>query len=405
MTRLAILACCSFITASSFAQKPAARASQPKATPQMLMSAMNEKRDAAELQQLVFRMFGRQNLLMGKAGARIDGRTAAWAIIDKAPARIVRQDGVLIGELCSIGSEGLQALAVELPNFSEVHYRIEAAGTTRLAGTAHIEHFDYTADSQPQDGVPRGRLEKFDWADSRIFPNTIRTVTVYVPSQLKPGDEAALMVWQDGSRHVDPAGQMRASVVFDNLIHQGGMPAAIGVFVDPGRRPKQQPEDKAANRGFEYDSLGDAYVRFLLEEILPAVEQRCSVKFKADPASRAIAGGSSGGICAFTAAWERPDQFGKVLSWVGSFVDLRGGHVYPSLIRITERKPVRIYLLDGTNDLDNQFGNWPLANRQMEAALKFMKYDYRMDWTECFHGSKGMSAKLPEALRWLWRKE
>jgi enterochelin esterase family protein len=144
-------------------------------------------------------------------------------------------------------------------------------------------------------------------------------------------------------------------------------------------------------------------VRFLLEEIIPEVEKRHGARFRPTPAAWAIAGGSSGGICAFTAAWERPDKFGKVLSWVGSFVNLRGGHVYPSLIRITERKPVRVYLLDGENDLDNPFGNWPLANKQMAAALEYMRYDYRMDWNQCFHGSKGMAPVLPEALRWLWR--
>jgi enterochelin esterase family protein len=144
-------------------------------------------------------------------------------------------------------------------------------------------------------------------------------------------------------------------------------------------------------------------VRFLLDEILPEVQKRYGVKFRPQPEAWAIAGGSSGGICSFTAAWERPDKFRKVLCWVGTFVDIRGGNAYPYLVRITERKPIRVYLLDGTNDLDNKFGNWPLANRMMETSLKYMGYDYRIDWTECFHGSKGMSPALPEALRWLWR--
>jgi enterochelin esterase family protein len=141
----------------------------------------------------------------------------------------------------------------------------------------------------------------------------------------------------------------------------------------------------------------------LIEEILPEVQRRFAVKFRPQPEHWAIGGGSSGGICAFTAAWERPDKFGKVLSWVGTFVDIRGGNQYPYLLRITERKPLRVYLLDGVNDLDNKFGNWPLANRLMEASLRYMNYDHRVDWTECFHGSKGMAARLPDALRWLWR--
>lgn len=367
------------------------------------MSKADDPAAANGIQRDAFRLFGRNNLLRGKAGVRVEGTTAAWAIIDRQPARVLREDGSLVGMMTAVGADGLQVLALDLPNFSEFNYRVEAAGMTKMAGSIRVEHFDPPPESRPKPGVPQGRLEAFEWEQSKVFPNTRRKVTVYIPARYEQGQEACLMVWQDGSRHADPAGPMRAPVVFDRLIHEGAMPTTIGVFIDPGRGLRQKAEDKAANRSFEYDSLGDAYARFLITEILPEVERRFAVKFKADPACRAIAGGSSGGICAFTAAWERPDQFGKVLSWVGSFVDLRGGHIYPSLIRLTERKAIRVYLLGGTHDLDNPFGNWPLANRQMAAALKYMGYDHRMDWTDCFHGSKGMSAHLPEALRWLWR--
>jgi enterochelin esterase family protein len=315
----------------------------------------------------------------------------------------VQQDGTLIGEMIALGDDGLQVLVADMPNFSEFGYRVESEGMPRLAGTVHVEHFDYTADSQPQPGVPQGRLEKFEWTTSQVFPETLRDVTVYLPPDFKPGEETCLMVWQDGSRHVDPTGPMRASTVFDNLIHQKEMPRTVGVFIDPGRKPKQKRGDKAGNRSLEYDSLGDAYARFLVDEILPEVEKRYQTKFRPQPEARAIAGGSSGGICSFTVAWERPDQFRKVLCWVGTFVDIRGGHHYPYLVRITERKTIRIYLLDGENDLDNKFGNWPLANKMMAASLKYMNYDFRIDWTQCFHGSKGMAPNLPDALRWLWR--
>ncbi|MGV3663760.1 MAG: alpha/beta hydrolase [Prosthecobacter sp.] len=355
------------------------------------------------LHDKVVRLFGLKNLTQGRAGAKIEATTVAWAIIDPKPARVLNEDGSLIGEMTPLGENGLQVLVKKMPNFSEFGYRVESEGMPRVAGTVHVEHFDYTADSSPKKDVPQGRLEKFQWGTSKVFPNTVRDVTVYLPAGHQPGEETCLMVWQDGSRHVDPNGSMRASVVFDNLIHQKEMPRTVGVFIDPGRRPNQTPGEKAANRGFEYDSLGDAYSRLLLEEILPEVEKRHHTKFRAEPEAWAIAGGSSGGICSFTVAWERPDKFRKVLSWVGSFVDLKGGHVYPSLVRITERKPIRIYLLDGENDIDNKFGNWPIANKQMAAALKYMNYDFRIDWTECFHGSKGMAPNLPEALRWLWR--
>jgi enterochelin esterase-like enzyme len=392
---LALLSC-------AFAQTAA-----PPVTPRMLLQTLQASPDAAssiEVRQQVMRLFGRQNLLQGRAPAKVDATTAAWAIIDSKPARVVAADGSLIGAMQPIGTEGLQLLVKELPNFTQIAYKIETEGTPRVGGTVHIEHFPLTKDSEVQAGVPQGKLETFTWDTSKVFPGTTRAVTVYIPRQYQPGSEACLMVWQDGSRHVDPKGGMRASVVFDNLIHKKEMPVTIGVFVDPGRKPNQKQGEKPANRGFEYDSLGDAYVSFLLTEILPEVEERYHVKFRPEPEARAIAGGSSGGICAFTAAWERPDKFHKVLSWVGTFVDIRGGNAYPYLVRITERKPIRVYLLDGVNDLDNQFGNWPIANRMMEASLKYMNYDYRMDWNQGFHGSKGMAPALPDALRWLWRE-
>lgn len=396
----------SILLVTSHARAQNKPAWQPPITPRQIAAALKAAAQPEEQKSLhdkVVKLFGFNNLAQGRVGAKIEQTTVAWAVIDPQPARVVRLDGSLIGEMTPLGDDGLQVFVTEMPNFAECGYRIESQGMPRLAGSVRVEHFDLTADSVPQESVPQGRLEKFEWKTSKVFPGTVRDVTVYLPAGFQPGEETCLMVWQDGSRHADPHGALRVPVVFDNLIHKKEMPRTVGVFIDPGRKPEQKPGGKAANRGFEYDSLGDAYVRFLLDEILPEVERRHQTKFRADPETWAIAGGSSGGICSFTAAWERPDKFRKVLSWVGSFVDLKGGHVYPSLIRITERKPLRIYLLDGENDLDNKFGNWPLANKQMAAALKYMNYDFRIDWNQCFHGSKGMAPNLPEALRWLWR--
>lgn len=397
-----ILCSCLHAAAPAASTKP----KQAPLTPGALLKSLNASSSAEEQARLhedVVRLFGKQKLIQGKPGTKVEGTTVAWAVMDMNPARVVRGNGTLIGEMVRLGDDGLQVLVKKMDNFQEFNYRIEVEGMARVGGMVRLEHYEYTPDSERQSGVPVGRLEKFEWSESKVFPQTVRDVTVYIPQQYKAGSEACLMVWQDGSRHVDPTGSMRASTVFDNLIQKKKMPVTVGVFIDPGRKPDQKPGGKAANRGFEYDSLGDAYARFLLTEILPEVEKRYQVKFRQDPQAWAIAGGSSGGICAFTAAWERPDKFHKVLSWVGTFVDIRGGNAYPYLLRITERKPIRVYLLDGVNDLDNKFGNWPLANRMMEASLKYMNYDYRIDWTECFHGSRGMAPHLPEALEWLWR--
>lgn len=356
-----------------------------------------------ELEEMIFRLFGKQNLMMGKAGARVENREVAWAVMNAAPARVLDGKGEVVGEMKHIGTAGLQVLALEMPNFTSLDYRVVVEDVTLLAGQVHIELYQMPPEWTPAVDVPKGKLEGFEFKDSKVFPNTVRQVTIYIPSGYEPSGEAALMVWQDGSRHADPNGQLRATVVMDHLIARKQMPMTVGVFIDPGRRAGQKAGDKPGNRSFEYDSLGDAYVSFVTGEILPEVKRRFGVNWSEKPALRAIAGGSSGGICAFTAAWERPDQFGKVLCWVGSFVNLRGGHVYPALIRKAERRPIRVYLLDGCNDLDNPFGNWPIANQNMAAALKFAGYDHRFDYGECFHGSKGMSASLPEALRWLWR--
>jgi enterochelin esterase family protein len=176
----------------------------------------------------------------------------------------------------------------------------------------------------------------------------------------------------------------------------------IGVFINPGVIPPTSGKGEGRkNRSFEYDTLSDQYVRFLLEEILPEVTKE--YKITDDPAGRAICGNSSGGICAFTAAWERPDKFGKVVSHIGSFTNIRGGDVYPGIIRKTEHKPIRVFLQDGSTDLDNAHGNWPLANQQMAAALKFVNYDYKFVLGEGAHNGKHSGSIFPDTMRWLWR--
>ncbi len=260
-------------------------------------------------------------------------------------------------------------------------------------------------DSQRQDGVPQGKVTEHVWS-SQIFPGTIRRYWTYVPAQYDSSKPAAVMVFQDGHAYVDPAGQFRAPIVLDNLIHAKELPVIIGVFIDPGHLADELPEKPGwnpapGNRSFEYDSLSDQYARFLLEEILPEVGQHHVLTD--DPERRAICGISSGGICSWTVAWERPDAFRKVLSHVGSFTNIRGGHVYPALIRKAQPKPIRVFLQDGEGDLDNEYGNWPLANQQMAAALKFAKYDYRFVYGAGAHNGIHGGAILPDSLRWLWR--
>jgi enterochelin esterase family protein len=264
---------------------------------------------------------------------------------------------------------------------------------------------DYTLgpDSQPQAAVPKGRVEgPLTWK-SAILDGTTRDYWIYVPAGYDPKRPPALMVFQDGHKYVDTSAEYRVPVVFDNLIAKREMPPTIGVFVNPGHRGTAPPVDPwhADNRSSEYDRLGDQYATFLVEELLPEVAKRHP--FTSDPEGHAIVGVSSGGICAFTAAWERPDYFRKVVSHIGSFVDILGGDAYPGLVRRSARKPLRIFLQAGTNDLDNRWGNWPLANQQMAAALKYRGYDYRFELGDGAHTHRHGGALLPETLRWLWR--
>jgi enterochelin esterase-like enzyme len=260
-------------------------------------------------------------------------------------------------------------------------------------------------DSQRHANVPQGEVTKYHWK-SKVYPGTERDYWVYVPKQYKSDEPACVMIFQDGDKYVgvEEKDDFRVPIVFDNLIAKKEMPVTIGIFINPGVVPSVSKDGTPRNnRSFEYDSLGDQYSRFLLTEILPEIGKNYNLTEK--PEQRAICGISSGGICAFTVAWERPDAFGKVLSHVGSFTNIRGGNVYPELIRKAENKPIRVFLQDGANDLNNQFGSWPLANQEMAAALKFADYDYRFEFGDGAHNGKHGGAILPDSLRWLWRDE
>jgi enterochelin esterase family protein len=285
---------------------------------------------------------------------------------------------------------GLVALAV-----------LQAEGLAKDEAMAKDEAYVKGPDSLAKPGVPKGTVTKSTWT-SKIFPGTVRDYWVYVPSQYDGKTPAALFVAKDGGGFISETGAFNAPVVLDNLIHEGSIPVTVGVFINPGTFPPGDEGSAArSNRSFEYDSLGDRYAKFLLEELLPEVSK--TVKLTADPRHRVICGNSSGGICAFTVAWEHPESFGGVISHIGSFTNIRGGHVYPALIRKTEKKPIRIFLQDGVNDLDNLHGNWPLANQQMAAALKFKGYDYQFVLGEGKHSGRHGGAIFPETMRWMFR--
>jgi gluconolactonase len=249
--------------------------------------------------------------------------------------------------------------------------------------------------------VPHGTVTKSTWK-STIFPGTERDYWVYVPAQYDGTKPAAVMVFQDGAAYIKPDGAWKVHEAFDRLIAAGEMPVTIGLFISPGvLPPPRQDALPRFNRSFEYDAVSDRYARFLLEEMLPEVGKQ--YKLTTDPNLRAIGGASSGAIAAFTVAWERPDAFRRVFSTIGTYVGLRGGNDYATYVRKTEPKPLRVFLQDGTNDLNIYGGNWWVANQDMLSALEFSGYQVNHVWGDGGHDSKQGSAILADALRWLWK--
>ena len=271
-------------------------------------------------------------------------------------------------------------------------------------------------DSLPHEGTPHGKVIGPLTLAGQVFTNTTRHYWIYVPAQYDPKTPASLMIFQDGQAFVNPNGDYRIPNVFDNLIYRREMPVTIAVFVNPGHTPEQQESsstnwgDSINNRGIEYNELNDKYSHLIIDELMPAVEKDYNIS--KDPDDHAIAGASSGAICAFTVAWQRSDQFHKVISTIGSFTDIRGGHVYPDLILQNDRKPIRIFLQDGVNDLRGRGRNnspynakrdWHAQNIKMVAALTKKGYDVNYCWGIGTHSGKQGGAIMPEMLRWLWR--
>ena len=267
------------------------------------------------------------------------------------------------------------------------------------AFAAGAEPYSLGPDSLPQRGVPSGEVIQQRWVSNHIYPGTARDYWLYIPQQYNPARPACLMVFQDGALYVGP--DCNTPTVFDNLIHKGDMPVTIGLFVNPGDKGPGLPiYGGTDNRSVEYDSLGDQYARFLLEEFLPEIEKIYNIT--SNPSGRGLCGMSSGGICAFNVAWERPDAFSKVITHCGSYTNIRGGHNLASMIRKSERKALRVFLQSGVHDLNVIFGNWPIANQDMAGALAYREYDYQFVLGEGYHTLKHGGSILPDTLRWLW---
>jgi predicted alpha/beta superfamily hydrolase len=288
----------------------------------------------------------------------------------------------------------------------------------RLAADPLNDVYLLGPDSEPHAGVPQGNVTAWEKLPSQAYPGTLHDFCVYVPAQYDPKVPASLMIFQDGQAWLRLTGDMRVPYVFDNLIYRREMPVTIAVFINPGRTP-QTPEasqsdwgDKSANRPQEYNALDDKYTRVITDELMPVLDSRYNIS--KNPDDRGIGGASSGAIAAFTVAWHRPDQFHKVLSTIGSFTNIRGGDAFPDLIRSSEKKPIRIFMVDGINDNrglrpkadPNTYDarkDWHAQNIRMVAALTEKGYDVNYVFGIGTHNNRQAGAMLPATMMWLWR--
>ena len=285
---------------------------------------------------------------------------------------------------------------LETGTLHSFHYEVDGK---KFGGRTDFPAFG--PDSYEQAGVPKGTLSEKIVHNSKIYPGLVSDYWIYVPAQYDASKPAAVMIWQDG-QGMTARENSRSQIVFDNLTHNKKIPVMIHIFISPGKVGER------AWRSIEYDTVDNTYPRFLIEEILPEVTKK--YKLRTDGYSRAIAGNSSGGICAFNAAWQQPEQFTRVLSRIGSFTSIQwkpgvidGGNVYPNKIRKEPKRNIRTWMQDGWNDLENNHGSWPLQNIQMANSLKMMNYDFHLSFGRGTHNGSHGNAELPEAMEWLWR--
>jgi len=276
-------------------------------------------------------------------------------------------------------------------------------------------HYQLGPDSLEREGVAKGEVRGPFTLPSQAYPGTQHTYWMYVPAQYDPKVPASLMIFNDGQAFKNMEGDLRAPTVLDNLIDRREIPVMLSVFINPGRTP-EQPEptpqewgDRTTNRPTEYNSLDDKYARVIVDELMPALSKDYNIS--KDPERHGIGGASSGAIAAFTVAWERPNDFRKVLSMIGSFTNLRGGHAYADIVRKTEKKPIRIYIQDGRNDnrgmgRDGNYDerrDWFFQNVRLMQALQEKGYDLNYQWGIGRHSQKHGGSIFPDMMRWLWR--
>jgi enterochelin esterase-like enzyme len=351
---------------------------------------------APGLEQALRDTLGADNIQKGTAAAGEMGEFV-WAVAsEKGPSLQINNEP----PIAAFKAGSLWVVATRLNTGTAYKYTWLADGTP-IGGANNLPAFG--PDSYAKPGVPEGKLTGPIEVPSKIYPGVKANVWYYVPAQWDGVTPLAVEVWGDGQTFTGPRpGPWRILETLDNLTAQKRIPLMVNIFIQPGTGPERN------QRSIEYDTVSDAYLHRLLDEIFPVVAK--SVKMRTDAYSRAIQGLSSGAIMAFNAAFDNPEAFSRVLSWVGSYTALQrsaahpeGGAEYPTMVRREAKRNIRVWLQDGSEDLDNQAGNWPAANIGMANALKFKGYDYHFSFGVGQHNNGHGAAELPEALTWLWR--
>jgi enterochelin esterase family protein len=391
-------------TIATFAAPAAARAQGEGLAPAELAAALAQKPtgDAANALAARIRQAWSPEALKNGTALKTQETEVAFAI-EAGPARQARvqsSERSMSIPLEPVGGTGLFAASVKLADGTALRWYYEVDG--RRLGGGELEVYVTPSEEKERAGVPKGKVTHLPKWRSRVhYKGTERDLWIYVPAPRGPDEPAAAMVFTDGEAYIK-----YVPTVFDNLIAAGDMPPTVGIFVTPGTYVDGRAQ--RSSRSLEYDTLSDTYARFVLEELFPEAQKLARIS--KNPELRAIAGASSGGICSFTVAWERPSEVRKVLSQIGSFTNIaagktlrEGGHNYAALVRKAPRRPIRVFMQASSNDLNNEHGNWALANRELESSLVWARYDSRVVWGRGFHNRNHGRAILPEALRWLWR--
>jgi enterochelin esterase-like enzyme len=386
---------------------PSSALGMERAAMDRMLAMAKARPDSPEFREALIARLGEAAIKSGEAFDS-NGPDFIWAVEAATPPTLVVDDQT-IGAMQRISGSTLwfRTGQLRVGTSHRFHYIVDGRP---FGGSVDVPAYGPLSYDRP--GVPKGRISEKLVHTSKLYPGMQTNYWIYVPAQYDPAVPAALMVWQDGERYITRNVEeicrlcpslYRLQEVTDNLIHDKKIPVMIHVFVSPGA------VDGKSLRSILYDTVSDKYGQFLVDELLPEVTAKYNIR--KDAYSRAIQGQSSGGIAAFTVAFNRPESFSRVYTVVGSFTalqwkpgELDGGNIYPFTVRREPKRNLRVWMNDGSEDQEHPSGSWPLQNIQLANSLKLKGYDFHFSYGGGSHHAALAASELPECLTWLWRE-